>query len=554
MIFIGRSKRVNQEPKESLLAQTYTKEKTKTQLVQTPVNEKKLVAIHQQYTTDKPKSIRNITNPHSMDWSWKEDTYKDYHNQYSTKKLLISELSDDEDDFSRPSRKTIYKNKEIQERNEINQINEENIDENKKIMTPHEIRIWRNDHDVNIKAKMKVPIPPLLQWENPPLQPELIENLHSLGFNNPLVIQSVAIPISIAGYDVIGISHPGTGKTLAYVIPLISSILAFLNEKPDFSEPNSPLGIVLAPTHELASQIKEVIDKLTTNLGIFTKLITGSIRLNEQAIDMGKIYHIIVSTPGRLCDAIESNIVLMHCVNYVVIDEADKMVDKSLGPQITRILEQIPQEKRLQMYSATMPQEIFVIIEQFFKKYVQISIGRIGEASETVKQVVHYVPRERRNDMICQIVHGMKPPVIVFCNSRESCENCASILGSSGFRVAMIHGGKSQKERDELVERMNEDIFDILVATDVLSRGIDIPNVLNVVNYEIPTDIRTYIHRIGRTGRNGTYGVATSIVTPNDKEIMYDLTKMLQHGNFAVPPEMLKNPNSKSRFTEINHD
>ena len=552
MSFVGKSKRANKEQKESFLSQTYVKEIPTNTHFSTSLNQKSSdFKILQNSFFEKTKSNRNLTHPLAMDWSWKEDTYRNFHEKYSTKKLLITEIENDEDqDFERPSRKINYKNGYKNSESNGNNENENHDPDNsqEKAMTQHDIRIWRNDNGVNIKAKTRVSTAPLLKWTCPPLQQELIDSLLQSGFNQPLLIQSVAIPISLEGYDIIGMSLPGTGKTLAYVIPLISNILHFLAENPLFNVSNSPLGIVLVPTHELAVQVDDVIKKIGNSLGIITKLITGSIRLSEQAIDMGKIYHIIISTPGRLNDAIESNIVLLNNVKNIVIDEADKMVDKSLGPQITRILEQTPQEKNLQMYSATMPHEIFVIIEKFFTKYVQISIGRIGDTSETVKQVVHYINQDKRNDMICRILHGMKSPVIVFCNSRDSCEICASVLGSSGFRVAMIHGGKSQSERDELVERINEDIFDILVATDVLSRGIDIPNVLNVVNYEVPSDIRTYIHRIGRTGRNGTFGVATSIVTPNDKEIMYDLTKLLQHGNFAVPQEMLQNQYSKTRF------
>ena len=543
MSFVGKSKRGKKDQKDSFLSQTYVKDIPKINLSQKQSEQQNAKNQIQQISFfDKPKSNRNLTHPLAMDWSWKEDTYRNFQEKYSTKQPLTTEIDDFENGFERPSRKNIYHAESI--KNDLYS-NGSNNPLHRKEMSQREIRIWRSDNQVIIKAKMRISTPPLLEWTSPPLQAELVESLVQSGFNTPRLIQSVAIPISLEGYDILGMSHPGTGKTLAYVIPLISHILSLLSQNDELNMSNSPLGVVLVPTHELAVQVEDVIRQIGQSLGILTKLITGSVKINEQALDMGKIYHIVISTPGRLNDAIESNIVLLHHVHHIVIDEADKMVDKSLGPQITKILEQTPKEKCIQMYSATMPHEIFVIIEKYFTKYVQISIGT---NSDTVKQVVHYVSEDKRNEMICRILHGMKSPIIVFCNSRDSCEQCASFLGSSGFRVAMIHGGKSQSERDELVERINEDIFDILVATDVLSRGIDIPNIMNVVNYEVPTDIRTYVHRIGRTGRNGASGVATSIVTPKDKEIMYDLTKLLQHGNFAVPQEMLQNQYAKTRF------
>ena len=535
MCFVSRSKRAsNQGTQAQLLSRTFTKEKQGIEFVKAPVNEKTLEAIHKEYTEEKPKSSRNITYHLAMDWSWKEDTYKGFHTEVKGRHFVQNNLlidhEDTEEDFMRPSHKP------------------KKDEDDHRIKAPDQIRMWRCDNQVNIKAKMKVPVPPMLDW-NDCLESTLVESILECGFTKPLVIQSAAIPISLSGYDVIGISHPGTGKTLAYVIPLLQHVLTYLRENPTFDATSGPLGIVLVPTHELAVQVNEVIMKVGEFIGIKSKTLTGSFRINDQAIELGRANHIIVATPGKLKDALENNLLTLRYVGYVVIDEADKMVDKSLGPQITTILQEAPQERRLQMYSATMPNEVYVIVQQFFSKVVQISVGTIGGASETIKQIVHYVPMQKRAETIVRVLHGMKTPIIVFCNSRSSCELCSSILSSSGFRVAMIHGGKSQSERDEIVDSINEDIFDILVSTDVLSRGIDIPNVSNVVNYEVPTNIHTYVHRIGRTGRNGESGVATSIITPNDKEIMYDLRMMLEHGNFAVPEAMAKDPNAKSRYS-----
>jgi ATP-dependent RNA helicase DDX23/PRP28 len=344
----------------------------------------------------------------------------------------------------------------------------------------------------------------------------------------------------------VGLSQPGTGKTLAYAIPVVVRVLRFL-ENSKFDPRDGPLAVVLVPTHELADQVAGVVDAICRPLDIVTKVLIGGFSMQEQAQSLGVGFHVLIATPGRLIDALESRLIVLGQCRTVVIDEADKMVDSSFEPQIARLFEELPSERNLMMFSATMPVTILALLEQMFPNFVRVRIGAVGDASEKITQIVHYVTTKDRKQRFLDSVHVMKAPIIVFVNSREVCDEVANLLAYHGLKVASIHGGKRQKDRDAVVAALVDGIVDIVVATDILSRGIDIEKVQNIVNYEVPADIGTYVHRIGRTGRAGASGTATSFVTPDDQTIMFDLTRLLQRGGFAVPDAMLKDPSSSRR-------
>lgn len=506
--------------------------KKKENFIKSSADDDQLKYIHDLYTEDKERGMRNFTDTRSLNWSWKEDTFQRFRDKIGGKNLKIIDPDEQKtkyDEFERPSNRP--KKAKQTKSNE---------------MTPREIRLWRNDNQVVYRAKTKIATPPMKEWAAP-LQPDLIKSLKNLDFQKPLIIQAATIPCSIAGYDIIGLSQPGTGKTLAYVIPLLYYVYNSIENGNLENTFATPLAIVLVPTHELAVQVQDVINRIGSDLGIKARTLTGNFRLTDQALELSHLNHVLVATPGRLNDAISSHLISLHKVFYVVMDECDKMVDKSLGPQISSVLSNCPPQKRLMMFSATMPHEVLSIVEDFFKDFITVSVGDIGGASENIKQVVNYCRKENKIDLCLEMMRNMKPPIIVFVNSRDVCEKAASTIHSSGFRCAMIHGGKSQKERDQVVEAIQNNLFDVLVATDVISRGIDIPDVMNIVNLEMPRNIHTYVHRIGRTGRNGKEGTATSFITKEDKEIMYDLASMLRRGNFPIPDAMLKDPSCQHR-------
>ena len=270
--------------------------------------------------------------------------------------------------------------------------------------------------------------------------------------------------------------------------------------------------------------------------------------ITDQAISLSHGSHIIVATPGRLNDLLERQfLVISHCI-IVALDEADKMVDKSLAPQIASIISQTAENRRLVMFSATMPAAVLSIVDKFFEQnVVTVRVGDVHDASEKIRQVIYYVSAKQKKGMLDEMLHGMKAPIIIFTNSKDSAEELANFLGYKGFRIATIHSGKSQKDREAVINAVIDELIDVVVSTDVMARGIDIEKVENVINYEMPTDITVYIHRIGRTGRGEQLGVATSFVTPEDTEIMYDLVKHLKRNNFHIPDGLMNNPASKKR-------
>lgn len=502
--------------------------------VQPTLNDDQKKVVHEHYTADKDRSIRNYTLPFSEKWSYREDT--------TLRTFARSEFEfaapSSADEFSRPSRR----------RTAVAQRSSGGA------MTSRDIRLWRCAHDVVVTANERVDVPPMLEWA-PLLRDSLSSSLVQCGFRSPTVVQSACVPISLQGRDIIGLSQPGTGKTLAYLVPLIETVLRTLSESNGQFDPvGGPLGVVLVPTHELAEQVNSVARNICTPLGLNSFALTGGFSITDQALSLSHGYHIIVATPGRLNDVVNGHLMVVGNCKFVVLDEADKMVDKSYSSDIENIIGAANQEKRLLMFSATMPSGVMAIVEHFFRKVVTVKVGKIGDASENIKQIVYYTSKLERDRMFVEKMYGLAKPILVFANTRDSCEIAANILNDGGFRVAFIHGGKSQKERDAIVDSLKDGIFDIIVATDVLSRGIDIGTIQNVVNYELPIDISVYVHRIGRTGRAGQKGTSISYITPEDKEIMYDLTKLLQRNHFTVPDGMLKNPYSQTRYKSDNQE
>jgi len=514
----------------SSIAVPYAQKKESLVFMKSEASEHELKRIQDNYLKAKIKSTRNFTYAKSIDWNNREDTYIGYEKS----DLMINDerrrrdYEAEDESFMRPSKRR-------------------NPDKTTEISEATKLRIWRNDNDVFISSKRRIDAPPMLEWSDPIPTP-LIEALIENEFHKPTVVQAQAISLFFSKFDIVGISQPGTGKTIAYVVPMLTQVYDYLQN--DGYDPSyGPLGVVLAPTHELANQIFEVIELLGRPLGIRVKSLISGYSINDQAIELIKGFHILVATPGRLKDTLEGRLIVLERCKMIVIDEADKMIDKSLGPQIEIIVSQTNKSRRLLMFSATMADALLPIVEQYFQSLIRLRVGIIGDASETIKQIVHYCDPQDKISLMIEALHSMKSPIIVFTNSRESCEDTAFKIGSAGFRSSMIHGGQTQKEREGVITAIHDGGIDIIVATDILSRGIDIPDVENVINFEMPKYIRDYIHRIGRTGRAGKSGIATSYITHDDASIMYDLRLLLERNNFAVPERLIRNPASSSRMS-----
>lgn len=331
-------------------------------------------------------------------------------------------------------------------------------------------------------------------------------------------------------------------------------------------EAEGPYSVILAPTRELAQQIEEE----TRNLAHFTDYrvvsVVGGQDIEVQGFALRKGCEIVVATPGRLVDCIERSYAVLNQCNYVVLDEADRMIDLGFEPQVMSVLDAMPssnlkpenEEEPLEanriyrttyMFSATMPPAVERLAKKYLRRPVVVNIGTAGKATDLVTQRVLMVKENEKARALEQELAAMGDDqrIIVFANTKRQCDAVARQLEKMEYRITMLHGGKSQDQREESIKGFREDVFNVLVATDVAGRGIDVPNVALVVNYDMANTVEAYTHRIGRTGRAGKKGVAVTFLTLGDSELFYDLKKFLEESKAAVPSQLAQHEASKQK-------
>ncbi|KAL6637058.1 hypothetical protein ACP70R_024630 [Stipagrostis hirtigluma subsp. patula] len=433
-------------------------------------------------------------------------------------------------------------------------------------MTERDWRVFREDFNISYKGS-RVPRP-MRKWSESKLGAELLRAIRDARYAKPSPIQMAAIPLGLQQRDVIGVAETGSGKTAAFVLPMLS----YITRMPPISEKNKedgPYAVVLAPTRELAQQIQKETLKFAAYLGIKVLLIVGGSDNNEdnkirkQADEVAKGCEIVIATPGRLNDLLESRYIVLNQCNYVVLDEADRMIDLSMEPQVAGILDAMPSsnlkpanedeeldEKRIYrttyMFSATMPPAVERLARKYLRNPVVVTIGTAGKATDLITQNVIFMKESEKMPRLQKMLRNLGDnTAIVFCNTRRTADMRAKDLDKAGFRATALHGGRSQDQREISLDGFRKRRFNVLVATDVAGRGIDIPDVASVINYEMPSSIDTYTHRIGRTGRAGKKGVATSFLTLENTDIFFDLKQMLIQSNSPVPPELARHKASK---------
>ena len=423
-------------------------------------------------------------------------------------------------------------------------------------MTARDWRIFKEDHSISCKGG-NIPNP-LRSWAESTLPDELKKALEEAGYKEPTPIQRQAIPIALAGRDIVGIAETGSGKTAAFVLPM----LVYISHQPKMTQLNQedgPYAIILAPVRELAQQIEKEAEKFAKFLGYRCISLVGGVPLEQQGYQLRNPFEIVVATPGRLNDCLRRRFLVLNQCNYVVMDEADRMIAMGFEEQVSSILEAMPntnlksenesiaamQEgkgflyRTTIMYSATMPPPVERIARKYLRRAVYVQIGDTGQAGENIQQNVIFTSEGKKPNLLLETLRtGPPPPTIVFVNIKRNCDMVARALTSAGYNVCVLHSGKTQEQREYAMEGFREGMYDILVATDVAGRGIDIPGVGHVINYDLPKGIEPYTHRIGRTGRAGMTGVATSFITNDDTDIMYDLKQMLQDTKNTVPSEL----------------
>ena len=344
----------------------------------------------------------------------------------------------------------------------------------------------------------------------------IVQALNDVGITTPFRIQSLAIPIALTGTDLIGQARTGTGKTLAFGIPLLQRIVVpGERDYTALSKPGAPQGLVVTPTRELASQVSSDLSAASTRRQARVTTVYGGVGYQDQLSALGQGVEVVVGTPGRLIDLLERGALDLAHIRVLVLDEADKMLDLGFLPDVERILAQTPELRQTMLFSATMPAAIVSLARRHMRHPVNIRAESPGESTTvpTTAQFIYRVHELDKPEIVARILQAeSRSRVMIFCRTKRSAQRLSDDLVDRGFAAASIHGDLNQFAREKALRRFREGSIDVLVATDVAARGIDIEGVTHVINYECPDDEQMYVHRIGRTGRAGASGIAITFV------------------------------------------
>lgn len=380
------------------------------------------------------------------------------------------------------------------------------------------------------------------------IAPGLLEALDKLKFKVPTPIQYKAIPIAIEGKDVIGIAQTGTGKTLAFGIPMVQRLAQ-----------RQGRGLVVVPTRELALQVNEAISKLTPIFKMKTTVLIGGESMYLQTQSLRNNPRIIVATPGRLIDHVNQRHIRLDDVSILVLDEADRMFDMGFAPQIERILKLIPSDRQTMLFSATIPPSIIKIASTCMRLPVRTEIAPTGTAAELVSQEMFIVNNDLKGKLLGELLKQYTGSVLMFVRTKVGVQRVTRLLKAMGFGAAEIHSDRTQAQRREALSGFKLGKYRILVATDIAARGIDVKGIELVINYDLPDDVENYVHRIGRTGRAGQEGHAISFATPEQGRDVRNIEKMIRTtipkssrpgitaGQFTFTPKSFSPPRYQSR-------
>ncbi|MEN9622719.1 MAG: hypothetical protein RLZZ307_451 [Actinomycetota bacterium] len=356
-----------------------------------------------------------------------------------------------------------------------------------------------------------------LTFADLPLRKETIDALHEHGFTSPFPIQEMVMPIALADGDVIGQAKTGTGKTLAFGIPVIERVIA-PNDADWAQLPNQgkPQVLIVVPTRELCVQVTKDVEELSFNRGIRTLAVYGGRAFEPQIEALNNGVEIVVGTPGRLLDLYRQGQLTLKFVSRVVLDEADEMLDLGFLPDVEKIFTSTPARQQTMLFSATMPGDIIALARRFMNQPVHIRTQDNEDEGAVVSRIEQHVVRAHAMDKIEMLARILQAdgrgPTIVFCRTKRTAQKTSDDLFERGFRAATIHGDLGQSAREKALNDFKAGKSDVLIATDVAARGIDIDGITHVINYQCPEDEKTYVHRIGRTARAGAAGIAVTFV------------------------------------------
>ena len=363
------------------------------------------------------------------------------------------------------------------------------------------------------------------------IAPALLDILARLRFKTPTPIQTQAIPVAIQGKDVVGIAQTGTGKTLAFGVPMIQRLAQVKGQ-----------GLVVLPTRELALQVDEMLRKVGHSLGLRTAVLIGGTAIWPQVQALSKKPHIIIATPGRLIDHLQNKNLKLDNIFIVVLDEADRMLDMGFLPQIQRIIKALPKHRQTMLFSATIPSEIMRIASDYMKLPVRVEIAPTGTTVEKVTQELFIVQRDKKMHLLQKLLETYNGPTLVFTKTKHGARKVAHQIRMMGVSSSEIHSNRSLSQRREALEGFKSGKYRVLVATDIASRGIDVVGIELVLNYDLPSQALDYVHRIGRTARAGAGGHAISFAVPTEQKevrsIEYLIRKTLPVGKVSGIPDV----------------
>lgn len=403
--------------------------------------------------------------------------------------------------------------------------------------TDAEVAAFRAEKQMRVSGR-DVP-KPVMTFDEAGFPSYVMNEVKAMGFQAPTAIQSQGWPMALSGRDVVGIAETGSGKTLTYCLPAIVHI----NAQPLLSPGDGPIVLILAPTRELAVQIQAEVTKFGKSSRIRNTCVYGGVPRGGQIRDLARGVEVCIATPGRLIDMLESGKTNLRRVTYLVLDEADRMLDMGFEPQIRKIIGQIRPDRQTCMWSATWPKEVRQLAADYLQDFIQVNIGSMDlSASHNISQIVEvisdYEKRDRMIKHLEKIMDDKASKCLIFVATKRTADEITRFLRQDGWPCLAIHGDKAQQERDWVLNEFKTGKSPIMVATDVASRGIDVRNITHVINFDYPNNSEDYVHRIGRTGRAGAKGTAITFFTAGDAKQARDLLTILREAKQPIDPQL----------------
>jgi ATP-dependent RNA helicase DDX5/DBP2 len=399
-----------------------------------------------------------------------------------------------------------------------------------------EVRAFREKNNITVASRR--PFNPILSFAESPYSQDIQRVFQDLNFSAPTPIQSQCWPIALSGSDLIGIASTGSGKTLAFLLPA----LLHVRGQPKLTI-EGPRALVMAPTRELAQQIEQEFQRFRSVFSLRCVCVYGGSPKEYQRREIQSGAQLIIATPGRLIDFMKEGSINLRQVTFLVMDEADRMLDMGFEPQIRAIVGHIRKDRQTLMWSATWPTEVQTLAREFLIEPVYVKVGEELAANHKIAQFIELVTEDRKFETLQRVLKAMCTEgtrILIFTETKRGCEQLCQQLSSQGFKVCAIHGDKAQVARNSALRDFKSGSVNVMVATDVAARGLDVKGVSCVVNFDFPGQIADYIHRIGRTARGGAKGTAISFFTPKNLRLASALIEVLEEAAQRVPEQLLR--------------